>query len=143
VGDIPEAGEPAELPEIQSEDGSWLVNGMMPVDAFKNLLRTGPLPDEERRSYQTATGFVMLQLGRVPAPPDRVDWGGWRFAVADMDGRRIETLPVPPAPSSGLDGEPSRRMRHVHHRSTVVHRGAASGAACACAGRPSWTCSAI
>jgi putative hemolysin len=78
---------------------------MMPVDAFKNLLRTGPLPDEERRAYQTATGFVMMQLGRVPAPADRVDWGGWRFAVADMDGRRIETLPIPPVPSSGLDGK--------------------------------------
>jgi putative hemolysin len=73
VGDIPEAGEPAEPPAIQREDGSWLVNGMMPVDAFKDLLRTGPLSDEESRAYQTVAGFVMRQLGPVPTPPDHVN----------------------------------------------------------------------
>ena len=56
VGEMPEAGEPAEPSAVQHEDGSWLVDGMMPVDEFKDLLRTGPLPDEEKRVYHIKSG---------------------------------------------------------------------------------------
>jgi putative hemolysin len=77
---------------------------MMPVHAFKGLLRTGPLPDEEGRVYQTVAGFVMLQLGRIPAPLDHGDWGGWRFEVVDMDDRRINKLLVTTAPSCAPNG---------------------------------------
>jgi putative hemolysin len=105
VGDLPEAGESAEPSAVQREDGSWLVDGMMSVDEFKDLLQTGPLPDEEKRVYQTVAGFVMLQLGRIPAPSDHVDWGGWRFEVMDMDGRRIDKLLVTPVPSSAPRGK--------------------------------------
>jgi putative hemolysin len=70
------------------------------VDEFKDLLRTAPLPDEERRVYQAVAGFVMLQLGRIPAPSDRVDWRGSRFEAIDMGGRRIDKLLVTPVPSS-------------------------------------------
>ena len=51
VGDIPEAGELAELSGVQREDGSWLIDGMMPVDEFNDLSRTGPLPGQEERLY--------------------------------------------------------------------------------------------
>jgi putative hemolysin len=76
VGEVPQAGEPAEPSAVHREYGSWLPDGMMPVDEFKALLRIGPLPDEERRVNQTVSGFVMLQLGRIPTPLDHVDWGG-------------------------------------------------------------------
>jgi putative hemolysin len=98
-------GSPLSPHAVQREDGSWLVDGMMPVDEFKDLLRTGPLPDEEQRVYQTVAGFVMLQLGRIPAPSDHVAWGEWRLEVVDMDGRRIDTLLVTPVPSSAADGK--------------------------------------
>ncbi len=45
------------------------------------------------------------QLGRIPAPPDHVDWGGWRFEVMDMDGRWTDKLLITPVPSSAPDGE--------------------------------------
>jgi Transporter associated domain len=89
VGEMPEAGEPAELSAVQREDDSWLVDGMMPIDEFKDLLRTGPLPDEAKRVYQTVAGFVMLQLGRIPAPSDH----------------RIDKLLVTPVPSSAPNGK--------------------------------------
>jgi putative hemolysin len=97
VGKVAEAGEPAEPSAVHREDGSWLLHGMMPVDAFEGLLRTGPPPDAERRVYQTVAGFVMLQLGHIHALSDHVDWGMWRLDVVDMDGRRIDTLLIPPA----------------------------------------------
>jgi len=104
VGDIPEAGEAAEPSAVQREDGSWLVDGMMPVDEFKDLFRTGPLPGEAEHVYQTVAGFVILQLGHIPAPAEHFDWGGWRFEVMDMDGRRIDKVlltPVPPPTANG------------------------------------------
>jgi len=99
VGNIPEAGEIAEPAAVRREDGSWLVDGMMSVDEFKDLLGTGPLPGEAEHVYQTLAGFIMFQLGHLPAPADHVDWDGWRFEVMDMDGRRIDKVLVPPVPS--------------------------------------------
>ena len=100
VGDIPEAGEGAEPEAVRREDGSWLVDGMMPVDEFKDLLQIGPLPGEAEHVYQTVAGFILLQLGHLPAPADHVDWGGWRFEVVDMDGRRVDKVLVTPVGSS-------------------------------------------
>jgi putative hemolysin len=92
VGDLPEAGAEAQPSAVQREDGSWLVDGMMPVDEFKDLFRTGPLPGEEEHLYLTVAGFVILQLGHIPAPAEHFDWGGWRFEVIDMDGHRIDKV---------------------------------------------------
>jgi putative hemolysin len=106
VGDIPEEGELAEPSVVQREDGSWLVDGMMPVDEFKDLFHTGPLPGEEEHLYQTLSGFIMMQLGRIPAPADRFEWGGWHFEVMDMDGLRVDKVLLSPVPSSAVDGNP-------------------------------------
>jgi putative hemolysin len=105
VGDIPEAGELTEPAAVEREDGSWLVDGMMPVDEFKDLFRTGPLPGEEEHLYQTLAGFVMLQLGHIPAPSEYFEWGGWRFEVMDMDGHRIDKMLITPVASSATDGD--------------------------------------
>jgi putative hemolysin len=48
VGEMREAGEPAEPSAVQREDGSWMLHGMMPVHAFKGLMRAMPLPDAEK-----------------------------------------------------------------------------------------------
>jgi putative hemolysin len=67
VGDIPSAGEVVEAEVVQREDGSWLVDGRLPVDEFKELFRLPSLPDESRGYYQTLGGFVMSYLGRIPS----------------------------------------------------------------------------
>jgi putative hemolysin len=106
VGDIPEEGELAEPSVVQREDGSWLVDGMMPVDEFKDLFHTGPLPGEEEHLYQTLSGFIMMQLGRIPAPADHFEWSGWHFEVMDMDGLRVDKVLLSPVQSSAVDGNP-------------------------------------
>lgn len=104
VGDIPEAGELAEPSAVQREDGSWLIDGMMPVDEFKDLFRTGPLPGEEEPLYHSLSGFITMQLGHIPAPADHFEWGGWHFEVMDVDGRRVDKVLLSPAQSSAVDG---------------------------------------
>ena len=77
---------------IQREDGSWLVDGLIPVPELKDRLEMKALPDEDRGRYNTLAGMVMLLLGRLPQTTDTVDWDGWRFEVVDMDGKRIDKI---------------------------------------------------
>lgn len=98
VGDIPSAGELGEPQAVQREDGSWLLDGMLAVDEFKELFHLSALPDEEQGVYQTLAGFVIMQLGRIPAVADRFEWEGLRFEVVDMDANRIDKVLVTPVP---------------------------------------------
>jgi putative hemolysin len=96
VGEIPTEGL-AEEPEIvQREDGSWLLDGLLAIDEFKDLLDLPDLPDENRVGYQTLGGFVMNQVGSIPATGQHFEWENYRFEVVDMDGRRVDKVLVNP-----------------------------------------------
>jgi len=97
VGDIPTEGEPQELLAIRREDGSWLLDGMLPIDKFRDLFPDVELPEEEAGSYHTLSGFVLMRLGRIPAAADHFDWRGWRFEVVDMDANRIDKVLAAPS----------------------------------------------
>jgi putative hemolysin len=93
VGDLP--GDEAEDPMVtQREDGSWLVDGMLDIDALKNLLDLDELPEEELGNYHTAGGLAMLQLGHVPRTGDIFELEDCRFEVVDMDKNRVDKLLV-------------------------------------------------
>ncbi len=94
VGDVPSAGEPVEPQAVQREDGSWLFDGMLPIDELKEILGMNDLPDEDRSGYQTLGGFVMTQMGNIPTAGQHFEWEGWRFEVMDMDGRRVDKVLV-------------------------------------------------
>ena len=84
--------EPEDAWAVQREDGSWLVDGLIPVPELKDRLELKALPDEDRGRYNTLAGMVMMLLGRLPQTTDRVEWDGWRFEVVDMDGKRIDKV---------------------------------------------------
>jgi putative hemolysin len=93
-----------EAQATQRQDGSWLLDGMLPVDDFKEIFKVKALPHDNE--YETLSGFVMMSLGRVPQAADHFEWSGLRFEVMDMDGRRVDKVLVttlPPRPSSGQD----------------------------------------
>jgi putative hemolysin len=99
VGDIPTANELREPQAVQREDGSWLLDGMLSIDEFKELFHLTALPGEEQGVYQTLAGFVIMQLGRIPATSDHFEWQGLRFEVVDMDGHRVDKVLVTPLPT--------------------------------------------
>ncbi len=76
----------------QRQDGSWLLDGMVTIDDLKEIFHVRDLPEEE--GYETLGGFVMFSLGRIPQSADRFEWGGLRFEVMDMDGRRVDKVLV-------------------------------------------------
>lgn len=79
---------------IQRADGSWLMDGLIPVPELKDRLGLGDLPDEDRGRYNTLAGMIMLLLGRLPVVTDVVEWSGWRFEVVDLDGKRVDKVLV-------------------------------------------------
>jgi len=96
VGDIPHIDELAEPQIMRRDDGSWLVDGALPVDEFKEALHLERLLDEENELYQTMGGFMMTHLEKVPATGDHFEWGGYRFEVMDMDEHRVDKVLVMP-----------------------------------------------
>jgi putative hemolysin len=85
---------------VQREDGSWLMDGLIPVPELKDRLEIKELPEEDRGRYNTLAGMIMLLLGRLPDITDRVDWEGWRFEVVDLDGKRVDKVLVMRAPET-------------------------------------------
>jgi putative hemolysin len=77
---------------VQREDGSWLIDGLMPVPELKDRLDLRELPDEDRGRYNTLAGLIMLLLGRLPQTTDTVEYDGWRFEVVDLDGKRVDKV---------------------------------------------------
>ena len=96
VGVIPEQGHPLELLAIQREDGSWLLDGTLNIEEFKDLLDIDNLPGESRSAFQTVAGFVLAQLGEIPQAGQRFTWENWTFEVLDMDGLRIDKVLASP-----------------------------------------------
>jgi putative hemolysin len=96
VGDITVLGGTGEPEIVQREDGSWLLDGMLPMDEFRDLFAIATLPDEDKGYYQTLGGFIMAYLGRIPKETDQFEWSGWRFEVMDMDGMRVDKILVVP-----------------------------------------------
>jgi putative hemolysin len=83
---------------MQREDGSWLLDGLMPVSELKARLEIRDLPEEDKGRYNTLAGLLMAVSGHLPAVGERIDCGDWVFEVVDLDGRRIDKVLGQPAP---------------------------------------------
>ncbi|MBN2115848.1 MAG: HlyC/CorC family transporter [Anaerolineales bacterium] len=98
------AMEIEEPQATQRQDGSWLLDGMLEIDEFKEIFELPVLPHENE--YETLSGFVMVSLGRVPQPTDHFEWHSLHFEVIDMDGRRVDKVLVTTLPQRPLTAEP-------------------------------------
>jgi putative hemolysin len=94
AGDIPVGEKPVDPRAVKRHDGSWLLDGMLSVEEFKEIFHVDMLPGEKRDAYQTLGGFVFTQIGRVPAVAESFEWRGLRFEIVDMDGKRIDKVLV-------------------------------------------------
>jgi len=94
---------------VQREDGSWLLDGLIPIPELKDLLKLKTVPEEDKERFNTLSGMLMWLLGRVPATADVAQWGQWRFEVVDLDGKRVDKVlasRVPePVPAERGDAE--------------------------------------
>ncbi|WP_373376783.1 hemolysin family protein [Cupriavidus nantongensis] len=77
---------------VQRDDGSWLLDGLIPIPELKDRIGLRQVPEEEKERYHTLSGMLLLLLGRLPQIADTVQWGDWRFEIVDMDGKRIDKV---------------------------------------------------
>ena len=77
---------------VQRENGSWLMDGSIPVPELKDRLGIQTLPDEDKGYYTILSGMFMYLTGRIPREGDHVTWQGWRFEVVDMDGNMVDKI---------------------------------------------------
>jgi putative hemolysin len=99
AGVLPELGHADEPGAVEREDGSWLVDGSLPVDRAAAVLGLKNLPEGD---FATLAGLMLAELGHIPEAGECLETLGWRFEVVDMDGRRIDkVLARPAAPYEG------------------------------------------
>ena len=92
---------------VQRADGSWLLDGVMPVSELKARLDIRYLPAEEKGRYNTLAGLLLAVSGKLMHTGEHLHCAGWRFEVVDLDGRRIDKVlatALPPAPGEDEAG---------------------------------------
>lgn len=92
VGELPLHGEVPRWEIVTREDGSWLMDGQVPIDTLKDLLELKSMPGAQSDEYQTVAGFILYQFKRIPAAGDTFVWQGLQFEIVDMDKHRIDKV---------------------------------------------------
>jgi putative hemolysin len=104
LGSFPAPGQAGEPDIVKRDDGTYLVEGILPVEDLKEWFGLGTFPEEGEGYYRTIAGFIVYSLGHIPGPGEHTTWNGYRFEVVDMDGKRVDkVLLVPPAPPTSPD----------------------------------------
>jgi putative hemolysin len=96
--------DPEDAWAVSRGDGSWLLDGLIPVPELKDRLALRGVPEEDKGRYHTLSGVVVLLLGRLPQTGDSVDWADWHLEIVDMDGKRIDKVLATPLAEIGVSG---------------------------------------
>jgi len=94
VGDLPEVAGRRDPDIVRRENGTILLDGLIPIEGFRDLFNLQKLPGEDENYYRSLGGFVQYMLDRIPTEGSTVTWAGYRLEVVDMDGKRIDKILV-------------------------------------------------
>ena len=90
VGEIVDEHDDEDAEVQRLADGDYLVDGAMSISDLNDLLGLG-VPDDD---WDTVAGFLFGTLEHVPEEGESIVHDGWRFAAAEVDGRRIRQVKV-------------------------------------------------
>jgi len=107
--------DPEDVWAIQREDGSWLIDGLIPIQDLKDRLGLKSVPEEQKGRYNTLGGMMMWLTGSIPHTSDVVEWEGWRLEVVDLDGNRIDKVLASRLPDSAE--EPNNQKTYSNSES--------------------------
>lgn len=94
VADVPGLVGRRESDLVRRDDGSWLIDGTVPIEEVEQAIGDQLLPATLGRGSRTLGGLVLERLGRVPAEGDALTLGDFQLEVMDMDGRRVDRVLV-------------------------------------------------
>jgi putative hemolysin len=101
VGDLPSAASDGDSSVVLRKDGSWLIDGLLSIDKFKEVFHIDAMPQEDMGLYHTIAGFMLFNFNKIPSTGDHFEWAGLQFEVVDMDGNRIDKVLVTPPVKDG------------------------------------------
>ncbi|MEI6756264.1 MAG: HlyC/CorC family transporter [Chlorobium sp.] len=90
---------------VERKDGSWLLDGLIPVPELKDTLELKSVPEEDKGLYHTLSGLMMWLLGRMPQTGDIMTWENWSLEIVDLDGQRIDKVLASPLAESSKPDE--------------------------------------
>jgi putative hemolysin len=99
--------DPEDVWAVRRKDGSWLLDGLIPIHELKDRLGLKGVPEENKGRYNTLSGMIMWLIGDLPRTGDVAEWEQWRLEVVDLDGNRIDKVLASRLPESR--DEPDRR----------------------------------
>jgi len=89
IGDIRDEYDVAETEvNIEARTGDFEIDGLISIEDLHDQIQL-EIPDGP---YETASGFVMHYLGRIPREHDVVNINGLRITVLSMEGKRAGRL---------------------------------------------------
>ncbi|GIK40836.1 MAG: hypothetical protein BroJett011_46690 [Chloroflexota bacterium] len=105
VGDITDVQDETEPAIVRREDGSYLVDGLLPLTDLQEQLNLPDLMELTNNfGFETTAGLMLILLGHIPSSGETVKWYGYTFEVVDMDEQRIDKiLIIPPQPLEADD----------------------------------------
>lgn len=84
--------DPEDLWAVRREDGSWLLDGLIPIPELKDRLGLKSVPEESKGMYNTLGGMMMWLKGSIPRTGDISEWEHWKLEVVDLDGNRVDKV---------------------------------------------------
>lgn len=93
AGDLPEPDEQYDPQIVQRPDGSWLLDGMLMIEVFSELIKVD-LEKIKNNHIKTLAGFVITKLKKIPRTGDRFHAYGYDIEVVDMDNNRVDKVLV-------------------------------------------------
>ena len=99
--------DPEDVWAVRREDGSWLLDGLIPIPELKDRLGLKSVPEEHKGRYNTLSGMMMWLIGTMPRTGAITEWEQWRFEVVDLDGNRIDKVLASPLAELQVEAEDS------------------------------------
>jgi len=92
VGDIPSYDEHDEKDIVKRDDGTYLIDGLTPIDELKEYFGISKIPEERSGNFHTVGGFITNRIGSIPKTSDKIEYDSLKFEVMDMDGNRVDKV---------------------------------------------------
>lgn len=113
VGEFPDPSARLKPQARKRPDGSWLVDGHVPLETLEPLLNGLRFSPEDRRDRPTLAEYAAHRLGREAQEGETFTEQGFHFELLDLDGPRVDKMLIAPLgsgspllPSPGRTREP-------------------------------------
>jgi CBS domain containing-hemolysin-like protein len=72
---------------IKVQNNEWIVPGKSDIDEVNELI---PMDIPDSKEFDTFSGYVLNQTGRIPMVNDEIPIGDFLVIVQEMDGNRVK-----------------------------------------------------